>query len=153
MNITLTESEWTMAALIGCRRHIASKNLSQAYGATDTWTPNIEGACGELAAAKALNLFWDGGVNTFSAPDLKPNIQVRTRSKHSYELIVRQQDKDNEIFVLVTGVSPNYIVHGWIYGGDAKQEKWKQNYGNRPTAFFIPSTALHPLETLVIQPF
>lgn len=148
MKITLTNSEMVMAALIGCHRHIASLRLKQAHGATDTWTLNIEGACGELAAAKALNLFWDGSVNTFSAPDLQPNIQVRTRSKSDFGLIVRKKDNDDEIFVLVTGVSPTFVVHGWIYGKDAKQEKWIQTYGDRPAAYFVPQSALHPIGTL-----
>lgn len=148
MKVKLTNSELVMAALIGCRRHIASLKLKQAHGATDTWTINIEGACGELAAAKALNLFWDGGVNTFSAPDLQPNIQVRTSSNHDWGLIVRRNDKDDEIFVLVTGVSPEFVVRGWIVGKSAKNNKWFRTYNNRPEAYFVPQSALNPVGTL-----
>lgn len=112
------------------------------------WNEHIEGACGELAVAKALNLYWNGSIDTFKENDL-PGLQIRTRSKHDYDLIVRPDDSNESKWVLVTGRCPEYDVRGWIQGIDAKKPEWQQTYGNRPAAFFVPAAALNPIETII----
>lgn len=103
------------------------------------------GAAGELAVAYALDIPWSAGVNTFHGADLGRRLQVRARSKHSYDLIVRSDDNSGDIFVLVTGVPPGELqVHGWIPGEAAKHDRWRQTYGNRPPAFFVPQRVLDP---------
>lgn len=139
-----------MASEIGRLRHLVSvkRGLLDQHGFTgDGWAEHIEGACGELAVAKALGRYWDGSVNTFEQPDL-PGLQVRTRSQTYYDLIVRPADSDDDLFVLVTGRCPRYVVRGWIKGADAKQEQWLQTHGNRPGAYFVPQSALHEMSKL-----
>jgi hypothetical protein len=110
---------------------------------------HIEGACGEAAVAKALNVFWSGTVNTFKrGGDIGSKIQVRTRSKSYYELIVRQDDRDDDIFILVTGKAPSFDVVGWTLGKDAKKEQWIQTHGNREAAWFVPQKELLDINTL-----
>ena len=81
------------------------------------------GACGEVAVAKAMGRYWGGSVNTFkSIGDLvSVGWEIRTRAEHSYDLIIRDDDQDDRVFVLVTGKAPNYVVRGWIKAGDAKE--------------------------------
>lgn len=153
MDITLTWNEVAMASEIGRLRHLSSVRAGRTPGygfAGVGWTEHCEGACGELAVAKALGRYWDGSINTFSADDL-PGLQIRTRSKHEYELIVRPQDSDDATWVLVTGVAPHYRVRGWLGGKDAKRDEWLRDYGNRPKAYFVPHEALRPIEELTSE--
>jgi hypothetical protein len=141
-----------MAAQIGVLRQLEAvrKGLPDRHGFDgDTgWTIHIEGAAGEIAAAKALGLYWGGTVNTFKTEGDVGNIEVRTRSKPHYDLLVRDNDKNESVFVLVTGKSPKYNVVGWILGKDAKKTEWYADYGNRPPAYFVPQNCLRPIEEL-----
>lgn len=151
MNVTLASHEMATAAWVGVRRQVEArrKGLPDKHGFDgDGWGSHIEGAGGEMAVAKALNRYWDGSVNTFRAPDL-PGMQVRTRSRHDFELLVRPNDSRDEVFVLVTGQMPNYTVHGWIRGHEAMRDEWSKQHGGRPPAYFVPHEALHPIDNLV----
>lgn len=148
--VTLTEYELRMAAQVGIERHIDSLVHGRRQAAADrapvgNWQQDIEGACGELAVAKALGRYWNGSVNTFKQGGDVGKVQVRTRSEHHYELIVRPQDRDDDYFVLVTGVAPDYRVVGYMRGADAKQDGFSKNHGGHGAAFFVPHAALTTL--------
>jgi hypothetical protein len=135
-------------------RHIAAvkAGLKDRFGAEQGgWNLHIEGALGELAMAKHLGLFWSASVNTFHAPDLGAFIQVRTRSSHAYDLIVRMEDDKTDVFALLTGVAPEYWAHGWILGVDAQNEAWWKTHGDRPGAWFVPKQQLRPFRDLNAQ--
>jgi hypothetical protein len=152
VDIRLTKAEIFMAMEVGGLRNACSlwDDRKDVAGITDAgWNVHIEGAGGEIAAAKSLNRYWAATVNNFDRPDIEPDIQVRTRSKHEYELLIRPKDADAERFVLVTGRLPNYRIHGWIVGRDAKRDDWVQRHGNRDPAFFVPQSELHSLTELL----
>jgi hypothetical protein len=150
MQVTLNSHEVGAAVRVGALRHweAVRGGMADRHGFDgDGWGVHIEGALGEIAAAKALNIYWDGSVNTFKADDLA-GIQVRTRSRADYELIVRPGDDDGAAWVLVTGKHGKYDVRGWIKGDDAKRDEWLAAHGNRPAAYFVPHAALKPIEEL-----
>jgi hypothetical protein len=147
--ITLDWFEVAMASHVGWLRQVHSLKDNRKSGAklnTAGWTEHCEGACGEYAVAKFLGITWNGSVDTFKADDL-PGIQVRTRSKHDYELIVRKHDTEETNWILVTGVAPDFWVRGWMPGSKAKQSQWLRDYGGRPEAYFIPTKELLPMDT------
>lgn len=151
MEVSLSYSEMMVAALVGILRQVSStvKGLKHAYGfdGKDTWQAGIEGAMGEMAVAKALNIYWSAPVDTFKkGGDVGP-YQVRTTPLDG-SLIVRAPDRNGDIFILVTGCTGTYRVHGWVYGHEAKQPQWEKAPGGRPPAWFVPQSALHPLEEL-----
>lgn len=151
MQITLTSYEVGAGVRVGGLRHYQSvlrgiPDKSES-GNAGGWSYDIEGALGEIAAAKALNLYWSGSVNSFGECDLG-GIQIRTRSKAYYDLLVRPRDDENCIWVLVTGSAGTYDVVGWINGTEAKQEQWLKTPNDREPAYFIPKSALKPIETL-----
>lgn len=152
--VTLTSQEVGSGVRIGgLRQYFAlQQNKKDAYGydGENGWQLNIEGALGEIAAAKFLNIYWDGSVNTWKANDLK-DIQVRTRSKDYYDLIVRDNDSNDSIYILVIGKNGVYNVIGWINGKDAKKQEWKKTHGDRPAAYFVPQNKLNDMETLNIK--
>jgi len=147
--VVLSESEMKLAAMVGVNRNVESmsKGLKDKHGFTgDGWSVHIEGACGELAFAKYRNRHWSGSVNTFKRGGDVGEVQVRTRSRHDYDLIVRQDDKDDDYFVLVTGTAPEFRIRGFIVARDAKQMGDCINeHGSRPPAWFIPAGKLRPV--------
>jgi len=149
--ITLTLSEIAEGAMIGGLRHGFSceQNRTPAHGFDATRFPALgshcEGACGEIAFAKWRNLYWPARINNFKEADIGDNIQIRTSSRHDGELVVRNDDLakiPNHVFVLVTGLCPDYQIHGWIYGHEAKREEFKKAPGGRPPAYFVPQSEL-----------
>jgi hypothetical protein len=145
MLITLTWAELSIASQVGIRRNLEAMRDGRRpkHGfAGSTRDIHIEGACGEMAFAKSMGLYWNGSVNTFKQGGDVGRHQVRTRSKDTYDLIVRYDDRDEDIFWLVTGTAPTYNVVGHIKGIDAKQDRFRQSYGGRPEAWFVPSSFL-----------
>jgi hypothetical protein len=45
-----------------------------------------------------------------------PGIDIKTRSKHSYDLIVQRNESPDKKFVLVTIQDKTTLIHGWCYG-------------------------------------
>jgi hypothetical protein len=145
--VTLAQHELDMAAGVGLRRQLAAlrdrRQDRHGLDPEDGWRVHIEGACGELAVAKFLGRYWDGSVDTFrSIPDLG-RAEIRTRSKHNYELLIRKDDDDSKVYIHVTGRAPDFWVRGWLRGLDAQREEWWHNHGNREWAWFVPTTALN----------
>lgn len=149
--IRLTSSELMGAALVGVMRQVTNLRDARedAYGCRrdDGWRAHIEGACGECAVAKFLGMYWNGSLGKLRAADVG-TLQVRTRSRHDYDLIVHPGDEDDSPFVLVTGTAPVYVLRGWIRGRDAKlPEFWSDPAGGRP-AFFMPQSRLRAMRDL-----
>jgi hypothetical protein len=141
--IRLTSYEYQMARRVGLERQtkaVENKRVPRnGMKQEDGWKFHVEGACGEAAAAKFLNVFFSGSVEIFTGkPDLEPNIEVKTRSSHSYDLLIRKHEDLSQVFVLVTGTAPDFWIRGWGIGSDLVSDEYLQSYGNRPAAWFIP---------------
>lgn len=146
IEVTLTDQELAHAARAGVDRQLRAiaDGRKDAYGFKgDPWKIHIEGAMGEMALAKALGRYWSGAGEGFGEDTDVGGVQVRTRSKHSYELYVWPKDEDDAVYVLVTGAAPTFRVHGWIRGREAKREDWFKSLGRAP-AYFVPQSALKP---------
>lgn len=151
IEVRLSPYEIDMAANVGLRRQLEAlrSGLKDCHGFEgDGWGVHIEGAMGEMAFAKASGMFWDGSVNTFRIQGDVGRVEVRTRSQHQYELIVRDNDKDDSYYVLVTGKYGEYQIRGYIVGAKAKKPRWSRTHGNRPAAFFVPHGAMEPVARL-----
>lgn len=145
--VSLELCEVLMASQIGATRHIAAlkRGLNGKHGCSpeSAWQVHIEGACGEQALAKCLGIYWSGSINTFKHGGDVGCYQVRTRSRHDYELIIRPGDQQDSVFFLVTGLAPNYVVRGWIIGRNGRQDAWWKTHGGREGAWFVPQASLH----------
>lgn len=151
--VQLTPAEIMMAATIGIMRQATNIRDSRKdrYGASkkDGWQLHVEGALGEAAVAKGLDIFWNGSIGTFSAPDVA-DLQVRSTMWSSGSLIVHKADSSKEIFILVTGVNGKYVLRGWMYGADAKNDEkyWKDPKKENRYAYFVPQRDLEPMNKL-----
>ncbi len=109
------------------------------------------GAAGELAVADFLHLrrfLYQETEAIRGSFDLPPNIDVKTRSRHDYDLICQLDEKPGKTLVLVTIQNKITLLHGWIRSEDAMKEQWKKDpAGGRP-AYFVPQSALLSLVDL-----
>ena len=151
IEVNLTLAEMSIAAQVGVRRNLEAinKNLRGKHGFDGSaWTVHIEGAAGEMAVAKTFGIYWDGSVNTFKNGGDVQSYQVRTRSNIKWDLIVRDDDRDDDTFILVVGQAPRFFIVGSIVGRDAKKNEFLQSYGNRPEAWFVPQSSLRKIEAV-----
>jgi hypothetical protein len=151
--VTLTRMQLDRAYRVGCRRHIIARERDMrpliAYGTiAERLHHDVVGAAAELAAAEALDLEWPGTIDPDdrNAPDIPPDWQVRMRLEHDRDLIVREYDRDDQRFILVTGLGPTFRVHGWLFGAEAKRIGVRQDRGNYGLpAWWVPQSALVPI--------
>ena len=112
---------------------------------------HLLGAAGEVAVASYLgmkeHLFKETEARRGS-DDLPGGIDVKTRSKTRYDLIVQKNEDVRKKFVLVTIENQKTFLHGWCYGHEAMQERfWADPARGRP-AYFVTKEHLRPMETL-----
>lgn len=111
---------------------------------------HLLGAAGEMAVASHLGMkehLYKESEAKRGSDDL-PGIDIKTRSKHCYDLIVQKNEDPRKKFVLVTIEKQKTLIHGWCYGEEAMQEQyWADPARGRP-AYFVPKEALKPIESL-----
>ena len=112
---------------------------------------HLLGAAGEMAVASYLGLkheLYKEKEAKRGSDDL-PGIDVKTRSKHSYDLIVQKNENPCKKFVLVTIESQKTLIHGWCYGKEAMEEKFWADPARGRAAYFVPKQYLRPIDTLM----
>ena len=111
---------------------------------------HLLGAAGEMAVASYLGLkdhLYQETEARRGSDDL-PGIDVKTRSRHSYDLLVQKGSSPDRKYVLVTIENQKTLLHGWYYGREAmKDEFWADPARGRP-AYFVRKEYLHSMETL-----
>jgi hypothetical protein len=151
--VALNEQERRMGADEGTARQndAVRRKLEDKHGFDgDPLEAHINGARGEIGFAKIVGARWQSSVGTFKSGYDVGKLQVRTRSKHDFELIVRPDDAplEGQPFVLMVGNFSLFAVVGWMIGRDARREEWWQRHGDRPGAWFVPQAALRDISEL-----
>jgi hypothetical protein len=141
-----------LAAMVGCMRNLVGLRNYQPIAGQPLemlWTAHIEGAAGELAVAKHLNVFWAPTIGDIESNDVGP-YQVRTNSSRRLDdMILRPRDKDERAYISVLSFLPEFVLCGWVYGHEGKQQQWlREGTFGRPPCYFVPRSALRPLEEL-----
>lgn len=124
----------------------------------DHWEPDIQGALGELAVSKWLDLFWDGMADPTEEPDVT-FVDVRTTKHGGGRLAIYKRDlqiKPNIPYVLVVQRLPAMYLVGWRFANEVLQPNdWWKPFGFRPEerdtkreCWGIPQRDLHAMENL-----
>jgi len=156
IEFVFTEEERQQAMEEGQRRQSVneSKGLRGRNGGAWKGSKALDihmlGAAGEMAVASYLEMkdhLYKETEARRGSDDL-PGIDVKTRSKASYDLIVQKGEDSQRIFVLVTIERQRTLIWGWCYGHEAMQERfWADPARGRP-AYFVGKEHLHPMEDL-----
>ena len=111
---------------------------------------HIIGAAGEMAVAGLLGMKDKvyGEVYARGSCDLPPDIDVKTRPFHRYDLICQLDEDPSKTLVLVTIENKQVLIHGWIKAHEAMKQQWKQEYVKDRPCYFFPKTKLHPIQSL-----
>ena len=117
----------------GVNYHEAVMESSEAVGA-------------EIAVAQYFGITgFEPTVNTFkNEADIGAKIEVKWTRYRFGHLIVTNNDRSNDVAVLVVGKSPVYIIAGWIPVHMAK----KPRYRNQDGSYWIDQPNLFPIEDL-----
>lgn len=153
----LTEEEKRVAKEEGFRRQqynekkgLKGRDKGPTMG-DDALRVHTLGAGGEMAVAAYLGLkdhvFKETEAKRGSY-DLPPNIDVKTRAKHYYDLACFLDESPEKTLVLVTIQSKEIRLHGWIWAEDAMQEQWKKSHVPGRISYFVPKEALRPMQEL-----
>lgn len=130
-------------------RKIRGKNNAPDKGAKALELHKL-GCIGELAVAIYLDLedqVFTDLVAVNGAADLPRGIDVKTRPKHGYDLLVPLYCNVGHNYVLVTHERSTKIV-GWLPGSEiALHENIKEPIRGRP-CYMVPASKLKPIETL-----
>lgn len=156
IRVRLSWTEILLAADVGIMRNVQSLRgrwtPSAEQGFENSWTPNIEGAAGEMAVAKYLAVYWGGIVGDPKADDVG-EYQVRTNaSRRLDDMILRPGDRKDRIWISVLSFLPEFVICGWIAGRDGMNSKYlRQGTPGRPDCYFVPRSALQPMRLLPLK--
>jgi hypothetical protein len=153
---TFTDEERRLAMEEGHRRQavneakgLRGRNRGPRFG-DKALQVHLLGAAGEMAVASYLGLKHELYKETEAkrGSDDLPGIDVKTRSKKHYDLIVQKNESPSKKFVLVTIENQETLLHGWCYGEEAMMDEyWADPARGRP-AYFVPQKALRSMESL-----
>lgn len=108
---------------------------------------HYQGCLAEMAFAKGMNRYWSGAGTHYYKDDDVGRVQVRSTPRERGRMIVRPKDLvrfANAPWVLVVGSCPTFRIAGWIWGYEARQERWLDDPVGRPYAYWVPQWALRP---------
>lgn len=156
MEVKLSYAEMNMAYTIGAQRQIYNMKLGTSHkwglnGVETAIASDLVGCAGELAVAKALNLYWDVS-SSHKTVDVGGMVEVRTVTSPNRRLILHETDKPNLPYVLVYSKprTTEFLLKGWLLGQDGiKEEYWSDPQNTNRHAYFVPDSALRPVSELV----
>lgn len=147
IEVQLSNLEMMIAAHVGATRSVASLNYNKEKQSDKSqFVIDVDGAAAEMAVAKHFNIYWVPTVNAGKAADVM-HYQVRQTQHDNGRLLVREKDKKEEKYILVTGVMNTFRIRGWMWLSEAKQEKYYEHKSGLP-AWWVPQSDLHPMETI-----
>ena len=148
-NVALTEKEkaWVRRVVKQAKEDSAKYGCKDKHGAANGKQDEYLGYEGEVAVQKFLGRKkYSIIINNFSKDkaDIYPDIEVRTRSNPSYELLIRKDDIPDRKYVLVVKVPEGYNIVGWMRAKEVFPHiEWISNHGGHGDAWFVPQFKLH----------
>lgn len=114
---------------------------------------HVIGAVGEVAFAKWLGVYPSFSVRQFSGmmADVEAGCkyEIRHRLKTNHDLIIRDNDPADRVYILTRGCPPEVEISGWCWGDEfVGRAEFTQDWGGHGRASFVPAQELHPMETL-----
>jgi len=153
MKIKLNTIEDELAKAVAKARTAISRKdgvKNQKISDEDDFEVEYVGMSGELAVAKAMNVFPDlsiksrsGGYDLTSAQGNR--VEVKTTRYKSGKLVARTKARaeDSDYYVLVTGNPPDMTIRGYIPTQDfLKEDNLGKLSDDAPEAYILPQDAL-----------
>lgn len=154
--VSLNLHEVMSSCVQAAHRIIASNAQNLNHASTykrpilERFRQELDGCIGERAFCKWLGVYSAEHVNTFhDVPDCGEKFEVRSTSNQHGKLIVRDNDAEDRIYVLVcVEQDGSASMRGWMRGKDAKIAQYAWNPNGVRMSFFVPQDKLNPMHTL-----
>lgn len=145
--VTLTDEEMLQGARIGVTRQLENlkadlKDRGGKKGAGEGYGLHVVGAQAEIAAAKALNVYYHETI--FAAPDIV-GCEIRSTEYANGNLILHDSDIDKPRAILVTFHKNIFTLCGWIVPADFISDKYRNPKYN---SYWVPQSLLRPMSTI-----
>jgi hypothetical protein len=103
---------------------------------------NFVGCCAEIAVAKWLKVpNFELTINTFkNEPDVAPDWEVKHSEYAGAHLVIKDNDRDDNRAVLVTGLNP-FTIRGWLPVKYCKDDMYLKTTVQN-TAYWVPQNEL-----------
>jgi hypothetical protein len=156
--IQLTGEDFMIATTKGAMRYLVAlkQNRSISHGGKSLrkmgqrLSDGIIGELGEIAVARYTRLpVPPSSSNTMKLADVGDTIDVRTTEHTNGHLTLYDNANPNYNFVLVTLDCLTATIRGWINPKDGKKPEYFRSAD--PDCYFVPQSALNPIETLPIK--
>lgn len=147
--VQLTPADATLGRVIGLARlgQAIALNRPNTYGETPSIAQHVDGTRAELAFARMVGADLSEWAD-YTSGDLRglgPDVagwEVRaTRCQHGH-LIIHPRDDPGSPFVLVLVDGRTYRAAGWIFGIEARRDKWWRSLQPGRPAWCVPQSAL-----------
>lgn len=147
--VELTDRELEIAHFVAEKRNAHGKsagaNATKFGYSGSTLELHYRGCLGEMAFAKGMDRYWSGAGQSFHDDDDVGNVQVRVTAHEQGCLIVRPEEKAEDLpWVLVVGSGSRYRLAGWLWGRETRRGEWLRAPADRPPAYFVPQKFLRP---------
>lgn len=152
----LSEEEIKVALAEASRRQSLNeaKGLKGRNGGAETGERALffhqVGCLGEMAVASYLGLkdaLFQESDAVRGSFDLPFCIDVKTRTKHYYDLIVQLDEEPGKNYWLVTIQSKTIRIHGWIEHDQCTKPEYVKDPAKNRSAYFVPQNALKSPES------
>lgn len=135
------------------KESIASRREDN-HGAIRSAKIDEVGAIGEVGFSRIFGISVEkiGLLNTFKGADVADSsIQIRCTTWTDGKLIVRNEDADEALFVLIISQGDKVFCPGCMKGSDAKKSEWLKAPVGRPPAYFVPQSKLYPPQVITVE--
>jgi len=152
----LSEEEIKVALAEASRRQSLNeaKGLKGRNGGAETGEKALffhqVGCLGEMAVASYLGLkdaLFQESDAVRGSFDLPFCIDVKTRTKHYYDLIVQLDEEPGKNYWLVTIQNKTIRIHGWIEHDQCTKPEYVKDPAKNRSAYFVPQSALRSPES------
>lgn len=153
VEIRLDWNELFAAACVGVFRRLEGvyeKMNTNKHAYKSDWATDIDGAAAEMAVARHFGRYWSFHSMNFTDDDVTGGIQVRSTAHKSGCLIIRANDPDEKIYVLVITEAPVFRIVGYMRAADAKVEEFERkadDFGAK--CWWVPQNRLRDISEIM----
>lgn len=152
--VTLTFSEWTIAAIAGLLRQMFALmwNSSPDWEDGTEFEHHVLGSLGEATWHKWRGIWWPAPLNEFKKADAAGNVQIRTTPRrypfHKVKPIGK--DKADWMVVFIEGGTRTHYIVGCMSAGEAQRRYPLSDPGNRgKPCHVVPVEDMHSVAEFI----
>lgn len=153
IEVVFEEHELRFGVMVGCERQIDNllHDRKQRHRCPEDrcFEVHIQSSLAEQAVAKVGGRYWSGSVGNRAASDVG-DWEVKYTEKPDGGLLLNTDCVDEKKYVLVTGRAPRFVLRGWLFGWQAKDQKyWREDI--RSPAYIVPQSDLNPMPEWMVE--